>query len=141
MNIDETDFSSFTMAQQIRHFEVEGYVVLPDVLDADLIAKLKAELRGRSYEAKNRNSEYQTTGAIQPQWHSRATAELIGHPPTIEFLTELMGPDIVFTRGFLSAHASRFTWDLGAHRRSTPRLIDLRLRRQFPTVAADSLLP
>ena len=35
-----------------------------------------------------------------PQWFSRTTAELIGHPPTIEFLTELMGPDIVFTRGF-----------------------------------------
>ena len=99
MNIDETDFGSFTMAQQIRHFEVEGYVVLPDVLDAELIAKLKAELADIPMRPKP-YSEYQTTGAIQPQWFSHTTAELIGHPPMIEFLTELMGPDIVFTRGF-----------------------------------------
>ena len=99
MNIDETDFSSFTMAQRIRHFEVEGYVVLPDMLDAELIAKLKAELVDMRMSPKP-YSEYQTVGSVQPQWFSRTTAELIGHPPMIEFLTELMGPDIVFTRGF-----------------------------------------
>ena len=99
MNIDETDFSSFTMAQRIRHFEVEGYVVLPDMLDAELIAKLKAELTDTPMVPKP-YSEYQTTASIQPQWFSRTTAELIGHPPMIEFLSALMGPDIVFTRGF-----------------------------------------
>ena len=99
MNIDETDFSSFTMSQRVRHFEVEGYVVLPDMLDAELIAKLKAELADIPMRPKP-YSEYQTTGAIQPQWFSRTTAELIGHPPMIEFFTALMGPDIVFTRGF-----------------------------------------
>jgi hypothetical protein len=45
-------------------------------------------------------SDYQTVGKQQPQWVSRAVAELIGHPQLIEFLTELMGPDIVFTQGF-----------------------------------------
>ena len=33
MNIDPTDFESFTLAQRIRHFEVEGYVMLPNVLN------------------------------------------------------------------------------------------------------------
>ena len=99
MNIDETDFRSFTLAQRIRHFEVEGYVVLPDILSAEHIARLKAELADTPMGVKP-YSDYQTVGKQQPQWISRAVAELIGHPPTIEFLTELMGPDIVFTRGF-----------------------------------------
>ncbi|HIG46496.1 MAG TPA: hypothetical protein EYQ20_08785 [candidate division Zixibacteria bacterium] len=34
MHVDDTDFSTFTPGQKIRHLEVEGYVVLPDVLDA-----------------------------------------------------------------------------------------------------------
>ena len=44
MNVDETDFSSLTSQQRIRHLEVEGYVVLPGILDFKLIAKLKSEL-------------------------------------------------------------------------------------------------
>ena len=44
MNIDETDFSSMNRAEQIRHFEVEGYVVFPAILNPDEIARLKSEL-------------------------------------------------------------------------------------------------
>ena len=44
MNVDPTDFGSFTRTEQIRHLEVEGYVVLPDMLNADHIARLKADL-------------------------------------------------------------------------------------------------
>ena len=43
MNIDETDFSTMSRPEQIRYFEVEGYVVLPSILTPDIIAKLKAE--------------------------------------------------------------------------------------------------
>ena len=157
MNIDETDYSSFTMAQRLRHFEVEGYVVLPDVLDAKLIAKLKAELADIPMRPKP-YSEYQTTGAIQPQWFSRTTAELIGHPPMIEFFTALMGPDIVFTRGFfqrtnpgspgISVHtdgqphgSSIFDYE-----GSSPRLLRVLYypRRPYPktrTVSTDSAEP
>ena len=44
MNVDETDFSTMSRPEQIRHFEVEGYVVLPSVLTPEIITKLKAEL-------------------------------------------------------------------------------------------------
>ena len=44
MNVDETDFSNFTLGQQIRHLEVQGYVILPDVLDAELMEEIKAEM-------------------------------------------------------------------------------------------------
>ena len=99
MTVDRTDFGSFSRAEQIRHLEVEGYIVLPDMLDANHIARLKADLADVEMRPKP-YSEYLTTGAQQPQFVSRAVTELIGHPPMIEFLTEMMGPDIVFTRGF-----------------------------------------
>ena len=99
MTVDTTDFGSFALADQIRHLEMEGFVVLPDMLDADHIARLKAELADMPMKSKP-YSEYLTTGQGEPQFFSRAVAELIGHPPMVAFLKALMGPDIVFTRGF-----------------------------------------
>ena len=39
MNIDEMDFGSLSRPEQIRHLEVEGYIVLPEILDADRITR------------------------------------------------------------------------------------------------------
>ena len=99
MHIDETDFSSMSRAEQIRHLEVEGYVALPSILEPDLIARIRRELADAEM-LHTSYSEYQTRSVTQPQWTSRAVAELIGYPPMVEFLRDLMGPDIVFTRGF-----------------------------------------
>ncbi|HEY2253980.1 MAG TPA: hypothetical protein VGH74_23050, partial [Planctomycetaceae bacterium] len=99
MNVDCTDFAAMSRAQQIRHFEVEGYAVFPSILTPDMIARIHSELA----EAEMSSTSYsvnQTRSVTQPQWLSRAVAELIGYPPMIDFLTDLMGPDIVFTRGF-----------------------------------------
>jgi Phytanoyl-CoA dioxygenase (PhyH) len=99
MNIDRTDFAAMSRPEQIRHLEVEGYVVFPEVLAPDLVARLKSEMADAEM-GHTSYSEQQTRSVVQPQWHSRAVAELIGYPPMIDFLTDLMGPDIVFTRGF-----------------------------------------
>ena len=99
MNIDEMDFGSLSRPEQIRHLEVEGYIVLPEILDADRITRIKREL----VDAEMGHTSYsvnQTRSVTQPQWLSGAVAELIGYPPMIDFLTNVMGPDIVFTRGF-----------------------------------------
>ena len=47
MHVDETDFSSFTRPQQIRHLEVEGYVVLPRILPPDFIAPRRPRAVGQ----------------------------------------------------------------------------------------------
>ena len=99
MNIDQTDFRSMGRAEQIRRFEVEGYVVFPALLKPDMIARLKSELASADMSHTS-YSVSQTRSITQPQWLSRAVAELIGYPPMIAFLTDLLGPDIVFTRGF-----------------------------------------
>ncbi|MCY2963899.1 MAG: phytanoyl-CoA dioxygenase family protein [Planctomycetota bacterium] len=99
MNIDRTDFASMSRPEQIRYFEVEGYVVLPAILKPDFIARIKSELAAAEM-GHTSYSTAQTRSTTQPQWLSRGVAELIGYPPMIEFLTALLGPDIVFTRGF-----------------------------------------
>ena len=99
MNIINKDFKSFSRSEQIRHLEVEGYLVIPNALNEQQINDVKlgmsdAEMLHTDYSTK------QTRSVKQPQWHSRAVAELIGHPVIIDFLNDLMGPEIVFTRGF-----------------------------------------
>jgi len=99
MHIDEKDFFALNRTELIRHFEVEGYVVFPAILDSATIARLHKELTDAEM-AHTSYSVYQTRSVEQPQWLSQAVAELIGFPPMIDFLTDLLGPDIVFTRGF-----------------------------------------
>ncbi|MDA0841136.1 MAG: hypothetical protein O2857_25485, partial [Planctomycetota bacterium] len=99
MNIDGTDFSTMSRAGQIRHFEVEGYVVFPSILPPDMIGRMKGELADAEMSHTSYSTQ-QTRSVEQPQWLSEAVGELIGYPPMIEFLNDLMGPEIVFTRGF-----------------------------------------
>lgn len=100
MEVDETDFSTFSLGQQLRHLEVEGYVVLPDVLDAEQIAALKTAAKELPMQHKD-YSEAQTYHH-EPQCARTAVAELIGQPTVGAFLKELMGPDIVFTHGLFT---------------------------------------
>ena len=99
MNIDKTDFSSMSRAKQIRHLEVEGYVVFPEILPAETIDLIKSEMTAAEM-GHTSYSENQQRAVTQPQWTSRAVSGLIGFPPMIDFLQHLMGNDIVFTRGF-----------------------------------------
>ena len=99
MNVDDTNFASMTRPQQIRSLEVEGYVVFPRILDGDQIARIKRELANTEM-GHTSYSVNQKRAVTQPQWHSPAVAELIGFPPMIDFLTDMLGPDIIFTRGF-----------------------------------------
>ena len=52
MKIDETDFKSMTLAEKKRHLEVEGYVVLPDILDSISIEKIKQEMKDHAHRQK-----------------------------------------------------------------------------------------
>ncbi|MGD9857054.1 MAG: hypothetical protein AB7U20_19065, partial [Planctomycetaceae bacterium] len=99
MNIDRTGFAGMLRAERIRRLEVEGYVVFPAILPEEFIERIKRELAAAEMGHTSYSTQ-QTRSVTQPQWLSRAVCELIGFPPMIEFLTDLMGPEIVFTRGF-----------------------------------------
>lgn len=93
MQLDDRDWSALTPGERIRQIEVEGYLVLPDLLDADHVAALKretAELETTPLDY----SEHQRSRA-DVQFEGGLITELIAHPPTIDFLRELFGSDIV----------------------------------------------
>jgi len=91
-------YEGLSNAERIRRFEVEGFVVLPDVLDADQVATLKKEMAAIPMRPSF-YSDKPTFAAVPPQFHSPAFSRLIGHPPAAEFLTALLGEDVVFTHG------------------------------------------
>lgn len=105
MNIDQTDFASMSRGEQIRHLEVEGYLVMPSILTPEIVARIKSEMADAEMEHTDYSTQQQRA-VVQPQWTSPAVAELIAYPPMIDFLSDLMGPDIVFNRGFFQRSLS-----------------------------------
>jgi hypothetical protein len=98
MNIVTTNFDAMSPRERLRHLELQGYVVLPRLLDASTIVRLKSELADLPMNAAPYSPE-QTFAARPPQWHSRTFAELIGYPPLIGFLRLVLGDDIIFMLG------------------------------------------
>ena len=100
MNIDETDYGSMPLGEKMRQLEVEGYVVLPGVLDPDHMDRIKEEMADAPMGTKD-YSDCQTYHR-EPQWYSPALAEVLANPPVVEFLEALCGEEIVFTRGLFT---------------------------------------
>ena len=87
--IVDTDWSRLTLGQRIEHLEVEGYVVIPDLLTPDHVALLRNELTRIPTQGADYTEKKQYHNDIQ--WAGCTISELITHPPTIDFLTELFG--------------------------------------------------
>ncbi len=92
----DTDWSSLTASQRVRSIELDGYVVIPDLLSADQLEVIRTELvrlptTGTDY------SEHQR-GAGDVQWtDSPVATEVIALPAMIEFLETLFGDDLICT--------------------------------------------
>lgn len=92
----ETDWAALSTGQQIRSLEVDGYVVLPDLLSAEQIVGIRAELtrlptQGTDY------SEHQR-GFSGVQWTDSPNAiSVIALPAMIAFLERLFGDELICT--------------------------------------------
>lgn len=84
---------------QIRHFETEGYIILPNVLDRAHIARLKTEL-GKLPMRPSFFTDAPAFSKVPPHTHGPVAAELIGHEPTLDFVKALMGDELVFMHSF-----------------------------------------
>ena len=93
MRLDTTDYRTLTLGEQIRRIEVEGYVVLPDLLTKEQVAELKAETAQLPTKAVDYSVHQRSCADIE--FHGGRITELIAHPPTIAFLRELFGADVV----------------------------------------------
>jgi hypothetical protein len=92
-HIDDRDWSALTLGDRIRQIEMEGYLVLPDLLNSDDIAALKAETA--KLETIPVDYSVNQRGCPKIQFKGGKITELIAHPGTIAFLRELFGGEIV----------------------------------------------
>ena len=92
--IDDRAWTDLTLGDRIRQIELEGYLVLPDLLTPDHLTTLRSE----TAKLETRPVDYSVHQQVCPdiQFNGGAITDLIAHPPILDFLSELFGPDILF---------------------------------------------
>lgn len=93
---DNTDWATLSVPEQIRHLELEGYLVIPDLLSPTQITEIRQELRQLPTEPVDYSPHQR--GASDVQWTDSPQAiDVIALPAMIDFLTRLLGDDLVCT--------------------------------------------
>ena len=87
----DTEWSALSFGQRVQHLEVEGYVVIPDLLDAAQVESLRSQLREISVQATDYTDKKLYHNDIQ--WTGGAITDLIAHESTIAFLRRLFGDE------------------------------------------------
>ena len=132
--IVDTDWARLTLGERIKHLEVEGYLVIPDLLSAEHIEKLKAETRNIQTRAADYSDKKQA--ALEEMTYvGGEISKLIANPPLIAFLKELCGDELIMMSytyvrtdpGFpgISLHCDGQPWSskIFGHKFSCPRLV------------------
>lgn len=92
--LDDRDWRKLSFGEQIKMLEIEGYLVLPDVLNDKQINLLKAETSKINTIGKD-YSEKQQTASEGLAFMGGEITKLIANPPTISFLERLFGDELV----------------------------------------------
>lgn len=92
----ETNWDSLSPAGQRRSLELDGYVVIPDLLSPSLVEAIRAELDRLPTTAVD-YSEHQRGNSDVLWTDSPNTISAIGLPAMIEFLGRLCGDDLICT--------------------------------------------
>jgi ectoine hydroxylase-related dioxygenase (phytanoyl-CoA dioxygenase family) len=90
------DWSKLSTAQRIKHLEIEGYVLIPDLLSAQQVANIKEEL----YRLPTKGTDYSENQRSCVDVHftdSPNCVELIANPSMIQFLETLFGDELICT--------------------------------------------
>lgn len=94
--LNQTDWSTFNTPQRIKHLEIEGFVLIPDLLLPEQVAAVKAELDRLPTKATD-YSENQR-GYVDVQWtDSPQCLDLIALPAMMDFLGTLFGDELICT--------------------------------------------
>jgi len=92
--IDDRDWSKLTSGDRIRQIEVEGYLLLPDLLSGEEIALLK-EITA-TFETTPVDYSVHQRGCQQIELVGGKVTELIGQPEVLGFLRQLFGDEVIF---------------------------------------------
>ena len=93
IRVDDRDWTKLTFGEQVKMLEVEGYVVLPDVISESKIKSLQDQLSDVKTKGVDYSERQRTTSDI-PFLGGEIT-NLIANPPTISFLERLFGDELV----------------------------------------------
>ena len=95
-NVDDTDWASLNRQQQIRSMELEGFVVIPDLLTQDVISSLHDEYSRLPVTATDYSKHKKGCSDIW-KMDCPVANNLIAHPPIVDFLTDLFGDALICT--------------------------------------------
>ncbi len=91
--VDDRDWTKLTFGEQVRMLEVEGYLVLPNVLTEEQLDVLRAEAEEIHTKGADYSERQRTAGGIA--FRGGAITRLVANPPTVAFLERLFGDDLV----------------------------------------------
>ena len=91
--IDARDWSRLTLGDRIRQLEVEGYLVLPDLLSEAEMDTLRQQVA----PLETGHPEYTVYQRTRPKiaYLGGPVADLVAHPVTIPFLKQLFGDELI----------------------------------------------
>jgi ectoine hydroxylase-related dioxygenase (phytanoyl-CoA dioxygenase family) len=96
MNLCTTNWSQLTPRDQVRHLELEGFVVIPDLLSPERLAAMHAELARLPTEATDYSENQRSCKDVQ--WTDSPTSiDTIALPAMIEFIERLFGDELICT--------------------------------------------
>jgi ectoine hydroxylase-related dioxygenase (phytanoyl-CoA dioxygenase family) len=94
--LDTTDWESLNDAQKIKHLEIEGYTVLPNLISAQEVAAIKEELYKLPTTGAGYSENQRTFHNVQ--WtDSPHCIDLIANPKILSFLEKTFGDEIICT--------------------------------------------
>ena len=92
----DADWSELTTGERIRYLELEGYLVLPDLLEPEQISAIGAELAALPLTPTDYSPHKKTADDLLGHDLPK-TMETIALPSTVAFLERLFGDEVLFT--------------------------------------------
>lgn len=96
MKTIDVEWDKLSVGQRIKHLELEGFVLIPDLIPAQTVSKVVKELKALPTTAVTYSEKQQYVHHVQ--WLSCPNAiELITLPAMLEFLETVFGDELICT--------------------------------------------
>ena len=92
----DVDWSTLSVGERIRYLEVEGYLVIPDLLDAERLGAIREELELLQLTSPDYTKHKKGSGELLGL-NLPVTLNTIALQPTVNFLERLFGDEILCT--------------------------------------------